>query len=118
MDIKHTLGNNIRSIRKLCMMTQERLAEITGLSLSYIQKVESGCISMSVANLLIIAEALGVAYWELLPKEQQKTRIESSVDIILSDMIIQCSIEEKEVLVSAVQGILIGIRKRKAGNQM
>jgi transcriptional regulator with XRE-family HTH domain len=57
---------NIRRLRQKRSMTQEALAEATGLELRFLQKIESGRQSLSLAALLMIANALEVAPSALL----------------------------------------------------
>lgn len=54
------VGEQIRKIRKLKGMTQERLAERSGLSFSYISDVERGTRNISLESLGKIISALGV----------------------------------------------------------
>ncbi|MFC0210979.1 helix-turn-helix domain-containing protein [Paenibacillus chartarius] len=56
----HIVGDQIRKIRKLKGMTQERLAERSGLSFSYISDVERGTRNISLESLGKIISALGV----------------------------------------------------------
>ncbi|CAM4488007.1 MAG: helix-turn-helix transcriptional regulator [Paenibacillus macerans] len=60
MDFKQMVGEQIRKIRKLRGMTQERLAEQSGLSFSYISDVERGTRNISLESLGKIINALGV----------------------------------------------------------
>lgn len=54
------VGERIRSIRKLKGMTQEQLAERSGLSFSYISDVERGTRNISLGSLEKIIGALNV----------------------------------------------------------
>ncbi|MUG67289.1 HTH-type transcriptional regulator sinR [Chlamydia abortus] len=60
MDFKQMVGEQIRRIRKLRGMTQEQLAEQSGLSFSYISDVERGTRNISLESLGKIISALGV----------------------------------------------------------
>lgn len=61
------IGNNIKKIRKSKKLSQENLSELTGLSLSYISKIEApNCNkSFSLDALFIIAEVLEVDVKEM-----------------------------------------------------
>lgn len=58
-DLKHRVGEQIRNIRKRRGMTQEALADRSGLSFSYISDVERGTRNISLDSLGRIVEALG-----------------------------------------------------------
>ena len=58
-EILQLLGENERRYRKALKLTQEELAMNTGLSLSTIQKFESGDANISLQNFLNIMRATG-----------------------------------------------------------
>lgn len=60
------LGGRIRTARKAKRITQERLAELADLSLSYLSEVERGQANVSLCVANQIANALGVGVAELL----------------------------------------------------
>src|SRR3990172_1681422 len=79
MDLKKALGIRIRLFRQARNITQEKLAEMTDLSVTFIGTTERGKNIPSVKTCQIIAEALGVPLWELFKFEElnaDKARIE------------------------------------------
>ncbi len=65
MDIRHynvwiQIGLNILHYRKELRLTQAQLAELSGVSPNYIQRVETATNSCSLDTLMDIAEALNV----------------------------------------------------------
>ncbi len=60
------IPNRIRAIREQRDMTIEQLAEATGLSVSYVSRLESGLRNLSVKNLNLIAQVFEVSPGELL----------------------------------------------------
>lgn len=66
--------NRIREIRHSQDLTIEDLAEKTGLSVSYVGRLESGERNLSVKHLALFADALSVSSQELLPTEVEKKR--------------------------------------------
>ncbi len=62
------LGSRIRSIRKERGLSQEQLAEATGLHRTYIGGVERGERNIGIINLSHIADALHIPLSELLQK--------------------------------------------------
>ncbi len=68
---KTSIAKKIIHFRKLKGITQETLAEITGLNVRTIQRIESGEVDPRLYTLKSIAEALGVNLEELLPEPTQ-----------------------------------------------
>lgn len=65
--MSNNLGNNIRSARMNQNITQEKLAEISGLSLNFISRLErTNTNNVSVKNVIKIANALGLSLTDLL----------------------------------------------------
>lgn len=64
--ILRAIGEKVRLIRKAQGISQETLAELSGLHVSFISYVETGKTNASVANLYSIANALNVPLDELL----------------------------------------------------
>lgn len=60
------LGAQIRQFRKLRNMSQERLADATGVTFQQIQKYERGSNRVSFSRLTMIAQALGVRIADLI----------------------------------------------------
>ena len=63
---RRVLGDAVRTQRKRLKMTQEKLAEKTGLSVVFLSLLENGHRTISVDALLRIAKALGVRATELM----------------------------------------------------
>ena len=60
MDIIRVFSNNVRTQRKLLGLSQEQFAERCGLHRTYISALERGKRSISLKNIQLIADALGV----------------------------------------------------------
>ena len=63
---RRVLGERIRTCRKRAKLTQEKLAEKTGLSVVFISLLENGWRTVSVDSLLRIAKSLKVDVEDLL----------------------------------------------------
>lgn len=67
--------NNIRAVRDSHGVTLEKLAELSGLSIGYISRLEKGNRNLSLKNMQKIANALGVNAGDLLPVNSTNHRI-------------------------------------------
>jgi transcriptional regulator with XRE-family HTH domain len=62
------IGANVSRARARAGLTQEKLAEAAEVDLRFLQRVERGRTNLSVAVLVALADALGVAPGSLLRK--------------------------------------------------
>lgn len=67
-DIKCLLGASIRKIRTEKKMSQEKVAELSGLHRTFFGNLERGVHSVSMYNLCLIAKALDVKPSEILER--------------------------------------------------
>lgn len=71
-ELYNLIGEKIKNRRKSLGITQEKLAEITHYSLSFIANIESRTYqSFSITALNNIAKALNTTISDLLPKEKE-----------------------------------------------
>jgi len=70
MDVRGRLGKRIRLFRKAKKISQEKLAEMTELSVTFIGTAERGENCPSIKTCQKIAEALGVPLWDLFTFEE------------------------------------------------
>jgi transcriptional regulator with XRE-family HTH domain len=66
MDMRKLVGENTARIRKEKGLTQEALAEKSGLSQQYISGLENGQRNPTIVTLYELANALGVSHVELV----------------------------------------------------
>lgn len=66
MDMRKLVGRNAARIRKEHGLTQEELAERSGLSQQYLSGLEQGRRNPTIVTLFEIANALGVSHVELV----------------------------------------------------
>ncbi len=66
MDMRKLVGDNTARIRKEKGLTQEALAEKSGLSQQYISGLENGLRNPTIVTLYELAQALGVEHIELV----------------------------------------------------
>lgn len=65
MDIVHIFGTNVKYYRGLKGISQEKLAELSGLHRTYISDIERFQRSISLSNVQKIADALGIEVYVL-----------------------------------------------------
>ncbi|HUN95801.1 MAG TPA: helix-turn-helix transcriptional regulator [Bradyrhizobium sp.] len=66
MDMRKLVGENVKRLRQKRGLTQERFAEISGLSQQYLSGVERGQRNPTVVTLYELATALGVSPMDLI----------------------------------------------------
>ena len=59
-------GSRVRELRKAKGLSQEAFASLCGLDRTYISGIERGVRNVSLVNLGLIAEALGISLSELM----------------------------------------------------
>ena len=62
-------GQRLRQQRQRFDLSQEALADRAGLHRTYVGSVERGERNISLGNIYVLADALGISISELLPKE-------------------------------------------------
>lgn len=70
-----SLGGRVRALRQQRNMTLDQLAEATGLTKSYLSKVERGLSVPSISTALKVAGAFGMSVGQLIGQEQDPTAI-------------------------------------------
>lgn len=66
---RETFARNLKRVRTELGLSQERLAELTGLHRTYVSSVERGERNVSIDNMGLIAEAMSIPLHELLKDE-------------------------------------------------
>jgi transcriptional regulator with XRE-family HTH domain len=67
-DIEQVVGKRIRTIRQARGITQDQLADRTGLNRVHLYRLETGKQSMTLRTLKLIADTLGVRVRDLVGK--------------------------------------------------
>ena len=97
MDINFKLiGKRIKEVRKQRSLTQADLAELTGMSNSYISYIETAKKQACLESLVQISNALGVTVDELLCGNQlySPTDYQTDIDLLMDD----CSLLERRFI--------------------
>lgn len=64
--LRQAFSQNLRAARIARGWTQEKLAEYSGLSLVFVNRVENGVQAISIDSLQLVSDALGVPASELV----------------------------------------------------
>ena len=108
MELNYVLiGKRVREARMQQQISQQKLAELSKLSVSYICHIENANKKASLSSLIRISNALGITVDELLNGNQiyNPNDYQTDIDLIMSD----CTLTEKRMiyeLISATKSIL------------
>ncbi|MDE2166254.1 MAG: helix-turn-helix transcriptional regulator [Alphaproteobacteria bacterium] len=69
---KEILAQNLRRLRKSTGLSQEELADRAGLHRTYISSIERSERNVSIENIFLLAEALGIEPGDLLKPVEDK----------------------------------------------
>lgn len=97
MDVNFKLiGKRIKEVRMQRSITQADLAEMTGMSDSYISYIETAKKQASLESLIQISNALGITVDELLCGNQlyNPTDYQTDIDLLMDD----CSLLERRFI--------------------
>lgn len=105
------IGDRVRTIRKAKNISQEKLAELSGLHPTYISDIERGKVNASIYSYHMIANALDVPLSELvnIPVGKIEKKIEGEVSVMIDQL---KSLEKKKqtVFLSAAKGLISGLK--------
>lgn len=71
----HAIGRRVKAARLKCGITQEVLAERTGLSLPHISNIETGNTKLSLPAMIHVANALSVSVDTLLCDNVKQAKV-------------------------------------------
>lgn len=71
--MQRAVGENVRRLRTARGLTQLQFAAATGLSLSYVRRMEAGRANPRATTLALVARSLGVSEADLLTRDEQAT---------------------------------------------
>lgn len=105
------IGNHIKEVRKGRHISQEYLAELTDLSVTYISQIERAAKHPSLQTLVAVANALSVTADRLLYENQQHNRSEYEAEFI--ELIGDCSSYERVVIYETIFALKRTLRTKK-----
>lgn len=107
MDAK-VLGGNIRKYRKGKGLTQEEVAEMTGLSVNYFRQIELGNKTPQLKTFVTIAEVLEAPADRLLEGILNIGDVERADDLVSS--IIELPATKRKLVLSQIETLLNSLR--------
>lgn len=103
------IGQRIRKFRKACKLSQEELAEKTGISTTHMSHIETGNTKLSLPVFVKIANALSVQTDELLYDTSYINNTPLKNDI--AEILNSCSNEELLILTDVLKSVKISLEK-------
>lgn len=71
------MGNRLKTLRTQRSLTQEKLAEMVGVTHATIQRWESGKVAMTDERIADLARVLGIKPWEIVGDEESARNLEA-----------------------------------------
>lgn len=106
-----SIGERVRSIRKAKNISQEKLAELSGVHPTYISDIERGKVNASVYSYHMIANALDVPLSELvnIPIGKIEKKIEGDISVMIGQLR-TLDKNKQAVFLSAAKGLISGLK--------
>jgi transcriptional regulator with XRE-family HTH domain len=74
MDMRRLVGRNLARLRRERKFTQERLAEVCGVTQQYVSDIERGQRNPTIVSIYHLATALGVSHVDLVMPDDEARR--------------------------------------------
>lgn len=106
------IGEKIRAIRKAKKLSQEKLAELSGLHPTYISNIEQGKVNASIYSYYMVSKALDTQFHDLVNISTDKIdkKIENELAVILSQLR-SLGKKKQAIFLSAAKGLIAGIER-------
>lgn len=104
------IGRRVRRYRKACDLSQERLAELVGISVTHMSHIETGNTKLSLPVLARIADALSVSTDALL-HEAPKAAGREAISDEVSELLESSSPYELSVILDVARATRAALRK-------
>lgn len=116
MEINYkSLGRRIKFARMERKLTQEKLAELVGLSSTHMSNIESGTANVSLPSLVNIANALSLSVDDLLSDSIVHAR--ASLEREFQQMLDRCTEYEMRVVRDAARAIITSLHVNEHLNE-
>lgn len=74
MDVRRTLGRNVRKYRLAAKLSQEEIAARIGAAQYYVSQLETGKRNPTVETVYLLSQALNVPMGKFFAEQKKKTR--------------------------------------------
>lgn len=105
----YAIGQRIRKIRKAQGLSQEKLAEIVGISTTHMSHIETANTKMSLSTFAEVASALGARSDDLLYDSRETSRNTSLAYI--TDLLDNCTTQELRILEDIIKTTKESLRR-------
>ena len=105
----YEIGQRVRKYRKAKGLSQDMLAERTGISVTHMSHIETGNTKMSLQVLVQLSAALEVSTDDILFGKERinKTTLANDISLILDS----CSVQQAQILKDAITAMKISFDK-------
>ncbi len=79
MDMRKLVGRNLARLRREKKFTQERFAEVSGVTQQYVSDIERGLRNPTIVSIYHLATALGVSHVDLVMPDEEARREDEKV---------------------------------------
>ena len=79
MDMRKLVGRNLARLRREKKFTQERFAEVAGVTQQYVSDIERGQRNPTIVSIYHLATALGVSHVDLVMPDDEARREDEKV---------------------------------------
>jgi transcriptional regulator with XRE-family HTH domain len=79
MDMRKLVGRNLARLRREKKFTQERFAEVAGVTQQYVSDIERGQRNPTIVSIYHLATALGVSHVDLVMPDEEARREDDKV---------------------------------------
>jgi len=103
------LGNRVRDFRKAMGLTQEKLAELAGISPTYVSNIEIGKYNVTVCVIKRISASLHVPAAQLFDFNSGKVERDELIKTVVE--IKSLNSKEQKLILETIKGMLAGIKE-------
>lgn len=103
------IGKRIKIERIKADLTQEKLAEMSGVSPTHMSNIETGTTRVSLTTMVAIAKALGVTLDDLMCDSVTHARVQFEQDI--ADILSDCDTYEIRMIADMAQALKDTLRR-------
>ena len=110
------IGLRVKEKRRKIGLTQEKLAELTDMSVSHMSSIENGATKLGLPTIVKVANALETSVDELLCGSlmRGKTVIQNEYVDLLSD----CTLDQTMIIVDTIKAMKKSMNQNNADNRI